>query len=280
MPASKLKNLAILILLLANAALLAILLPGRLAERREAQQLRQSLSDLYAAQNVALDPGLIPDAATLYVLELGEDRTAEQAAAAALLGEGVTADQDSTRYLSVYNNEKGSCSISRSGQFQARLKDQPETTDLSAAAKKTLKAMGFSWGSLTAPNRLRAGVYALEASQNVLGVPVFEAQLTLVYANSRLTDLDGVYFPGGSAHLTRVSDRSCMTAADALVHFLSARYELGWVGSQVTCLRQGYLRSETASAAGLHLTPVWLLETDTGSFYVDGISGQITPISP
>ena len=46
MPVSKLKNLAILILLLANLALLAVLIPNRLARAREADRLRETLSEI------------------------------------------------------------------------------------------------------------------------------------------------------------------------------------------------------------------------------------------
>lgn len=135
--------------------------------------------------------------------------------------------------------------------------------------------MGFTYDRLNGPTRLRAGVYTLSADQTILGVPVFGGQLTLVYSNGSLSELTGVYFPAAKS-LTRVSDRSCLSAADVLVRFLDARFDLGWVGSEVRAMTQGYLRSETASAAAVHLTPVWKLDTDTGSYYVDGMTGQIS----
>ena len=48
--------------------------------------MRASLSQLCAAQDVALDPDSIPDTASLYALELGEDAEADLRAATALLG--------------------------------------------------------------------------------------------------------------------------------------------------------------------------------------------------
>ena len=68
MPVSKLKNLALLVLLLANLALVLLMVPGRVALHQEEEQLRQSLSDLYAKQQVTLDPALVPDTVTLYAL--------------------------------------------------------------------------------------------------------------------------------------------------------------------------------------------------------------------
>ena len=273
MPVSKLKNLVLLVLLLANLALLALLGPDRLSQAREDAALRQSLCDLYAGQQVSLDPAVVPDTVTIYALELAQDPDAAAAAAAALLGQELTLD-DSSRFQSVYRANAGQCVISRSGAFRASLEDRPEVRDLAKDAGKTLHAMGFQYSSLTGPQRLRAGFYTLTAAQTVLGVPVFSQGLTLTYANDRLVQLEGVFYTGAGT-LTRISDQPCISAADALVAFLSARIDLGWVGSAVTGMTQGYVRSETAGAS-VHLTPVWRLETDTGSFDINGITGEVT----
>jgi len=275
MPASKLKNLTLLILLLANLALVAILLPGKLAQRQQAADLRQSLSDLYAGQEIVLNPDIVPDTVTLYVLELAESSDANLQAATALLGEPILIQDDSTRYLSLYESAGGSCSIGQNGSFRAQLTGGSEVKDLTRAAKSVLQAMGFQWHALSEPTRLRAGVFSLTADQSVLGVPVFSEGLTLTYANNRLTTLEGAFFTG-SGKLSRVSNNACISASDALVAFLSARFDLGWVGGAVTAVEQGYLRSETAAAAAVHLTPVWRLQTDTGTFYVNGITGEVS----
>ena len=275
MPISKLKNLAILVLLLANLALLGLVVPGKVAQKREDESLRQSLSDLYAQQQVSLDPELVPDTVTLYALELAESPEANLQAASALLGEAQLVQDDSNRYLSRYESTSGSCTIDRTGSFQAQISGWKEASDLARDAQKSLTAMGFQSAGLSEPTRLRAGVFSLTATQAVLGVPVFSDGLTLTYANNCLTHLEGTFYTGDQA-LTRISDSACLSAADALVRFLSARYDLGWVGSSVTAMEQGYLRSDTAAAAAVHLTPVWRLQTDTGSFYINGISGEIT----
>lgn len=275
MPVSKLKNLTILILLLADLALIALVIPNRTAAQRDEAARRQALCDLYQQAEIQLQPEAVADTVPLYVLELKEDTGADLQAATAILGQQVLVQDDSTRYLSSYQSAAGTCRISRSGGFQAELTGQPERRDLHKAAKKTLRAMGFDWDKLEAPVRLRAGVYEVSAVQSVLGVPVFSDGLTLTYANSRLIGLEGVFFTG-TRSLARVSDRACLSAGDALVAFLSARYDLGWVGSGVLSMEQGYVRSETAAAATVRLTPAWLLETDTGNFLVNGMTGEVT----
>ena len=275
MPLSKLKNMALLVLLMANLCLLGVLIPGWADERREAAELRQAVSDLCAAAEVQLDPNLVPDTVSLYALELGEDAQADRQAATALLGEDLSAEDDSTRYLSSYRAAGGQCSISRSGGFHAQLTGQPTERDLLASTRKTLENMGFRHYALEGPTRMRAGVFAVQAGQSVLGVPLFSQGLTLTYSNNSLTSVEGEFYPVGVS-LSRISDRACISAADAVVAFLSARLELGWMGSTVTGMTQGYIRSETASAATVHLTPVWLLQTDTGNFYVNGLTREVS----
>lgn len=276
MPVSKLKNLALLVLLLANLALLAVVVPNELANRREAENQRLSLQTLYAREQVTLDPEAVPETETLYTLQLEENPQADLLAATALLGEQVLVQDDSTRYLSTYRSQSGSCSIGRTGSFQAVLTNRPPDRSLSAAAEQVLKDMGFQWHRLSEPRQLRDGVCTVDASQSVLGVPVFSRGLTLTWSNDTLEALEGDFFTG-TGSMARVGDQVCISAADALVAFLSARFELGWMGSAVVGMEQGYLRSETAAAATVHLTPVWRLDTDTGSFYVNGITGEVTP---
>ena len=84
MPVSKLKNLAILILLLANLALLALLIPSRIAAREQTDSLANALSELCESRDVSLSPDAVPDTMTLYALELGEDPAADLRAATAL----------------------------------------------------------------------------------------------------------------------------------------------------------------------------------------------------
>ena len=137
MPVSKLKNLVILILLLANLALLALLIPSRIAAREQPDSLAHALSEPCESRAASLSPDAVPATMTLYALELGEDPAADLRAATALLGTEVLAQDDSTRYLSLYSSSAGTCEIHRDGTLKARLQDQRETGDLSAGARCT-----------------------------------------------------------------------------------------------------------------------------------------------
>ena len=277
MPAPKLKNLAILILLLANLSLALVVFPSRAGIRQEEDALRQSLCDLYAERNITVSPEIIPDTTTLYVLELTKDDESDLQAATALLGQQLLVQDDSTRYLSSYRSSIGQCSISRSGEFSAQLTDSKPDRDLKRACEKMLKSMGFSHLPLQDPHPHGTG-QAITATQTILDIPIFSKGLTFTWKDGCLTGLDGIFFTGTNT-LKRASDQACISAADALVHFLDAGYALGWVGSEITAMEQCYIRSETAAATAVRLTPMWQLETDTGTFLVHGLTGDVSPVT-
>lgn len=112
------------------------------------------------------------------------------------------------------------------------------------------------------------------ASQTLLGVPVLGSLLELTYMDEHLTAVEGTFYTGGSS-ITRVSEQEAISAADALAQLLARRDALGWVGSTVTSLTQGYLPSDQAGT-GIRFVPVWLVETDAGSFFINGITREIT----
>ena len=278
MPAPKLKNLTIFILLLANMILAFMVFPNRAGVRQEENILRQSLCDLYTEQGITLVPETIIDTVPLFVLELKENSNSDLQAATALLGQQLLAEDDSTRYLSSYRSEIGQCSISRSGDFSAELTASKSVRDITQASRKLLKDMGFIHLPLAESHPVQQNTCTVTATQTILDMPIFSGGLTLTWTNDRLVSLNGVFFTGTDT-LMRVSDSSCISATDALVSFLEARYSLGWVGSEVTALRQGYIRSETAAATTVRLTPVWQLETDTGTFHIHGMTGDVTPVA-
>ena len=266
MPVSKLKNIAILILLVADLLLLAFLVPNRMREETRAQEMKASLSRLYEDRGITLNAGDIPETRTLYALQLTDNTSAQVQAATALLGAQPIAEPDPAGWLHRFTAEGGSCSFGRESLVEARLEgiDKP--------AQTVLEDMGITWTGL------RRDGETVAVTQTVMDVPIFSDGLTLTYTDGLLTAVDGVFFCGVQSPV-RISQEPCMSAADALVLFLDRRFDLGWVGSCVKTLEQGYMQRDTASAASVQLTPVWELTTDTGSFYLDGLTGEIWSIS-
>lgn len=271
MPISKLKNLIILILGVCVLALLLQVVPVRLEQARSEQELYVRLEELYASYDVALEGADLPSSVKLYAIELTGREEGGLQAAQALLGPDVAVEDDSTRFSTLYTSSAGSCTTTLNGAFHAeltgdgRLLDQNRAVDL-------LKEVGFDVHTLTAevPGEM-------QATQTLLGVPVFSDGLRLSYSDGTLRVLDGTFFVGAQ-QITRISEEACVSCADALVALLSSRDALGWMGSRIDTVTQGYRYAESATTT-LRLTPVWRIQTDTGGFEVDGLSGQVSPMT-
>ena len=271
MSGPKIKNLIILILAFTAAFLLALVVPLRMSQSRAEQAQHAQIAELYAGYDVQLDSAILPRSVTLYTIELGTG--AEDTAAAALLGSGAVRQSGATRYTAAYASPDGHCEFSRTGGFDAVLTGGEAAPDVRKHAQKLLRAMGYSVWSLSGPVYAGEAEQTLTAQQSLLGVPVFEAALTLSYSQGVLTQLSGTFFPG-SETITRVSEDACISCADAMIALLNSRDRLGWVGSRIERVLQGYVYTETA-AGTLRFVPGWRIETDTGAFFVNGATREV-----
>ena len=269
MSASRMKNLILLVLTLCALGLLCIVVPNRLSQTHEQRQMLQELKTLYESYGLSIEPDELPRSPTLYSVELSEDGA--QTAAQALLGAKAALAGESG-YESTYESELGTLHITRTGGFSAALTGGSRVSSPEKAAEKLLRAMDFQYQTLT--REQTAGTVQISASQTLLGVPVLGSQLTLTYTDEQLTAVEGTFYTGGSS-ITRVSEQEAISAADALAQLLARRDALGWVGSAVTGLTLGYLPSDLAGT-GIRFVPVWRVETDAGSFSINGITREIT----
>lgn len=275
MSASRIKNLILLILLLAVCFLLLAVVPGKLSAQRAEHSIHEQLETLFASYGVTLDPEILGRSETLYTIELSEPD--EQAAAEALLGSEAQADAASTRYESRYTAPDGSVSFSRSGQLDAALESQMSGRSPEADLKRRLRGMGCTVWQKQPGVRTEDGAYSLTVTQSLLGMPVFGAELTFTYRSGLLTQVSGLFYPDNGT-ISRISEQSCISCADALTQILASRDETGWVGSRIVSVRQGYQYAETATAA-LRFVPVWRIETDTATFYVNGITREVRQLN-
>ena len=277
MPASKVKNIILLLLVLVNLLLLSIVIPTARERQEQYETTAAQLEALYSQYDIRLDASNLPATRTLYTLEFSPDDDAGLEAMQALLGGMVLVEDDSTRYLRTYSSSQGTCQLTRSGELSARLQDGETASDLEKTVKEQMEAMGVEVAQVSLPVRRSAGVYTVSAVQELLQVPVFSAVLEFTFRNGEPTRLEGtVYFD--VTGLCRTDDTTCITCADALVAFLGSRDSMGWVGASVVGTAQGYLRAETASAAVVRLVPGWKIDTDTGSFWVNGITREVTAL--
>ena len=271
MSVSRLKNMILLVLTICALSLLAIAIPNRLSQPHEQRRMLAELKTLYDSYGLSVALDELPASATLYSVELSD--TGIQTAAQALLGAKAAPAGDADRFETSYASELGTLTAARSGAFSAALTGSAQVKNYENSAEKLLRSMGYQVQQLQ-QEKPADGTVVLTASQSLLGVPIFGGSLTLTYLDARLASIEGTFYTG-SESITRVSEQQSITAADALTQLLAGRDALGWVGSSVTGLTQGYLPADSAGG-GIRMVPVWLIGTDTGNFFVNGITREVT----
>lgn len=267
---SKLKNIIILILLIVNALLLVMVVTQ---ESSTAHYREQTLADTLAVleqSGIQVERSAVPTASAP-ALTLERDRNGEADLAAALLGPAEEQDLGSGRFL--YVSAQGSAEFRSNGNFS--LSFAPDAAgaqagaDLAEHALACMEKLGFEGELLSAAPAGSQGVVVLR--QLWQGRPVFSCTAELTYQDGRLVSAAGRRLMG-----TPAADPSAgepISAPTALLRFLSGVSAMGDPCSRVTAIQVGYLLS---AAETVKLTPAWYLTTDTGSYFLDTLTGELT----
>ncbi len=273
MAKAKLKNVAILLLVITNLLLLWMAVPiinqTRTATRTSVTQLQQ----LFAQYDVDFSQDITPTATTLYMAELSTDQHDVSPAIIAILGDTVYVEDTSTQHQQKYHSPLGVWDISRNGDFLCQLEPGRAVQDMVADTTQILTDMGILTSSISQPQQMDRGTYCVTATQQLFSVPYLTSHLDFTYKNGVLQTISGNAILG-NAQFTRNGDPA-ISYEDALVAFFASRDTLGWVGTAITDVSQSFSQTDTASASLLRLTPGWTITTDTGDFWVDGIARQV-----
>ena len=266
MNTARLKNIVILILLLANAFLLVLLFSRRAEENASHERSVAQLTALLNADGIAFDSALLdglPD--TVLSVQPARDLAAEQALAEGIIGSVTSIDSGGGiyRYYSSDGLNSGSCLI-RSGVSRAVDDPAEFCADLCVPlGYRTFDVL--SDGART----------VITASRFVGELEVCNASLIFTFSGSTLTTVTGTFLPPID---TSESGETALDAVTALVRFLDYRNASGAVCTGITWLSAGYLVQSTTSAP-LQLVPVLRVDTDVYSYYVNIVSGEVSRVS-
>lgn len=259
----RLKNIAIVILLLLNAFLLLLLggqyLQAMQTETDTAGQLRA----LYQSSQLELDSQIDLSQQSLPPLLLSRQSQAEQAIASFLLGgEAVSASQGGGIYS--YTAQYGAIHFRAGGSFDGSKLDLP-VEDITEFARRFCRQFDYE----DVQFQLEGGTGTVTAVQQVTGVPVSGCGLTLHFEEGVLTAAAGSHVSLEDASAGSSGRMDCVTA---LLRFLDYRSTSGIVCSAVTDVRCVY---ELQAGSPLRLLPMWQIAADTAVYFVDCASGEV-----
>lgn len=264
MKASRLKTIVIVILLLVNAFLLFLLLSRRAEQTQAYERTVEQLCELFERSGVAFDRAILPNGSAVRSLSLARDESREADFARAILGKDAS-PLDSGGGVIRYSSALGSCSIRSGGAVDAVL--SCPVADAEGFCRSLFRSFGYEEIS----SSLAGGSGSVLALRRSKDGPIYNAALTLTFADGSLTAVSGTFL----SDLTDGRLASGVDAVSALVHFLDYCGVSGVVCTEVSAIESGYLL-QSSSASPLRLVPVWRITTDVNSYYVNIKTGEIT----
>ena len=265
MNTARLKNIVILILLLANAFLLVLLFSRRAEENAAHERSVTQLTALLNADGIAFDSALLdglPD--TVLSVQPARDLAAEQALAEGIIGSVTSIDSGGGiyRYYSSDGLNSGSCLIRSGGALEA-------------AVSRAVDDPAEFCADLCVPLGYRTFDLLSDGARTVVTASRFVGELEVCNASLMFTSVTGSCLP---PIVTSERGESALDAVTALVRFLDYRNASGAVCTGITWLSAGYLVQSTTSAP-LQLVPVLRVDTDVYSNYVNIVTGELSPVS-
>lgn len=265
METRRLKNIAILILLLLNAFLLLLLGYQQLQSQRAQADTAQQLRDLFSAGQLTLSRDVDLSQEPLRPLLLSRNTDAESSIAAFLLGETASPVSQGGGIYS-YTTEYGTIQFRSGGSFDGSRLSLP-VPDIDDFVRSFCQKFGYKDSN----SRLSGGSGTVTASQQVSGVPINGCGVTLTFEDGALTAVTGAHV---SLENAAAEDGDPLSCVSALVRFLDHRRASGVVCREVTGVRCVY--ELQGSPSSLRLAPVWQVETDTYTYAVDCTTGSVS----
>ena len=272
MQSSKLKNIAILILIITNVCLL--LFSGQRdyqADHLQGKALKDAV-ELVTKNGLLVSEDQIPD--TSQLLPQTAPRTPEMEArlAGQLLGTDIREEATGAEVYR-YSNSHGFLQFHNNGAFFGEfpsgvflIGDNPEGNCRSVLSQLELEVELLSEEDHT---------YTYRQIWN--GVPLYSQQITMETDDTSILTLnarqqlvvEGTPDPG----------RETISSATALITFYNGVNGLGDVCSRVDEVTPGYVGTVSLNGP-MVLTPVWYIATDTGSYQLDLVTGDLTRSIP
>jgi hypothetical protein len=276
MDTAKVKNFILVLLLVVNLFLLTIVIADSSAAARTAAAAEAHVTEVLAQNGITVGRDVDLDAAAPGAVVLRRDLDAEQSAVAHLIGRVTTEDLGGN--IIYYGGEKGQAKFRGTGEFDISLNHGAvETgTDPVQTAKNVLSKLGMDAADTLAPVDLNSGdFFTITLTCAWQGGAIFNGQVTFTFA------ADSLLLISGRRAMDTVSSRSEEETLDAptvLMRFLDLIRSEGHVCTELRSMTPGYAMSVSVSGDGT-LYPVWRIETDSGEYYINGLTGRAEPIA-
>ncbi len=272
MEGSKLKNIVIVILVLLNLFLLILSGGRRMQDARNREQARTAAVTVIQNGGVSLDAQIVPTAMSLLPMTAQRDLKMERQQAEGLLG-GEVSVQALGGEVYRYSNGAGWLQVHSTGQYSAQLNpgaalsEQERPEDHAAALLTRLDIQ-----SRAVEDRVSDGQGEVVLNQTLDGAELLDCQAIVRYEDGCAVQISGSRRLLGQAQR---AEGTPVTVATALMRLYNGLKDMGDIYSAIRGITPAYVLS-AQGASSVRLTPVWQVETDTGVYRLDTLTGSLT----
>lgn len=263
MESFRLKNIAIVILLLLNGFLLLLLGWQFMQIQEEREETVRQLEALYAANHLELTVSTDRLKEPLDTLTLIRSVETEKKMAARLLGDPA---EPLAMGGGIYDY------VSQTGAVHFRAAGSFDGVGLSRQVEDAQEfASGFcrEFGYRDMETETNGDETTISAVKYVADVPVQNCGVLFRFKGNTLTSVSGAYV---SLENAVVEEGGLMSGVTALLRFLDYRNAAGIVCGEVSDISCVYELQGSAP----RLTPAWRVETDAHDYLVDCATGEVT----
>ena len=275
MSGSKIRNIAIVSLLLVNIVFLTVIVVDALEYAQAEREAIENVSAILRAGGITIDTEVIRSSETIATMRTARVVEAEATIARALLGETTITDQGGGIYL-YENPARGVAEFYSGGDFEIRLIDGAVTSAGSAAGtvQSLLREMELETTQITAAVDAETSAEIVTAVVAYRGLSIFNCTIDFVFSGDSLIRVEGRYVAG----IEPSNDGIVISQVNsALIRFMAAvrdesREEV--VCTEIFAVESGFRHRVVGSFGEGVIDPVWLITTDNGRFLFDDLTGE------
>lgn len=268
MKITHIKNVVIWALVVINIFFLASFLWQLAADHTKKTEALVNLSTLMKKNGIYIDIENIREGGELAELRISRDAAGEQKLADTLLGQTQKTEQGGIIFTYTGKSENDRAVFKNGGEFEVTFSAHVYdiTVNAAATAKSLLHAMNIETMLVEAS--------AASGSETVTAVcswnhePIFNCCITFEFIDGSLARIKGKYVSDITATSNTTDMSSCATA---LIHLLNEKKADKISYTQIIKVEPGY----NLKSLGDGLVAVWRVETNTGVYYVDAVTGMI-----
>lgn len=263
---SRVKSILIVLLVVVDGLLACVLGTKTFASYQQHQQIMTHLRAVMASYDVKLaDDFQLPDAAMMPQLSIDRNRADEAAVAAALLGGSPKRSEGEQG--SHFAGEQGEVIWSETGELRADFTPQdyarPDKAEVKTRAESLLRGAGLLDGSTD----WEVTGWTAKATFQTAVFPVFNRSLTVKFAR-KTVQIEGLW-TFHTPYATKTSVYSLYNPMDALLQFAQTG-----LASRVDSIQPGLVLMNAAGNQ-FQLSPVWRIQTDTGTYDIDPLKKEV-----